>query len=118
MEDAWSVPAVWPAGIFFFSVPLDGCVLLFSVPMSIGGLDGLAGCAGGFPWGPTKEPPPFQVRGTSTGRKKSWEGDGSDDGVGFPCFTRWRDPGPRPTKGSASPPLGPEVGTDDGVVWS
>ena len=51
MEDAWSVPAVWPAGIFFFSVPLDGTVLFFSVLVSAGDPDGLVGQKGG-PSGP------------------------------------------------------------------
>ena len=67
---------------------------------------------------PTKEPPPLRVRGTSAGRNKSREGVVSDDGVGFPRFTRWRDPGSRPTKGFVPLYSGPEVGTDDGAVWS
>ena len=33
-------------GIFFFSVPLEGFVLLFSVPVSVGDPDGLAGRSG------------------------------------------------------------------------
>ena len=76
MEDAWSVPAVWPAGIFFFSVPLDGIVLLFSVSVSAGDPDGLAVRAGGSRKYPTKEPPSLRVQGTGAGRNKSREGDG------------------------------------------
>ena len=42
----------------------------------------------------------------------------SDDGVGPLRLTRRRDPGPRPTKGFVPLYSGPEVGTDDGAVWS
>ena len=42
----------------------------------------------------------------------------SDDGVGFPRFTRRWDPGSCPTKGPASLYSGPTVGTDDGAGWS
>ena len=49
------MPAVWPVGIFFFSVPLDGTVLFFSVPMFAGDPDGLAGQKGGPVDCPTKE---------------------------------------------------------------
>ena len=90
-------------GIFFLSVPLDGTVLLFSVPMSAGDPDGLAGQAGvskvpyqGAPLSGYEE---RALDATSPGR-----GLVSDDGVGFPRIARRWDPGPRPTKGSASPP--------------
>ena len=49
---------------------------------------------------------------------KSREGVVSDDGVGFPRFTRRRDPDSRPTKGFVPLYSGPEVGADDGALWS
>ena len=74
----WECAGSLAGGNIFLSVPLDGTVLLFSVPMSAGDPDGPVGSAGGgcSHKGPTKEPSPLRVRGTSAGRNKSREGDG------------------------------------------
>ena len=86
MEDAWSVPAVWPAGLFFFSVPLDGTMLLFSMPVSAGDPDGLAGRAGGSRKYPTKEAPLSGYEEQALDATSPGRGMVSDDGVGFPRF--------------------------------
>ena len=90
-------------GLFFFPVPLDGFVLLFLCLYLQGVRMAWRGVWGGLPGALPRSHPLFQVRGMSTGSKKSQEGDGSDDGVGFLYFTQWRDPGPHPTKRFASP---------------
>ena len=43
----WECAGSLAGGNIFLSVPLDGTVLLFAVPVSAGDLDGLAGRAGG-----------------------------------------------------------------------
>ena len=72
----WECAGSLAGGNIFLSIPLDGTVLLFSVPVFAGDSDALAGSAGGSHKGPTKEPPPLRVRGTSIGRNKSREGVG------------------------------------------
>ena len=59
-------------GNIFNSVPLDGS-LLFSVPLSIGGLGGLVGCMWGAPIHTKESSPPLKVRGLGARRKSSRE---------------------------------------------
>ena len=51
----WECAGSWAGGNILLSVLLDGTVLLFSVPLSAGDPDGLAGQKGGPVGHPTKE---------------------------------------------------------------
>ena len=73
----WECAGSLAGGNIFLPCPPGWVRAAFSMLVSAWGLDGPAGCAKGSRKGPTKESPPFQVRGMSARCKKSLEGDGS-----------------------------------------